>query len=556
MEIDGIKSGMEEMDSLTKETISTAKDVNRNSRLRKTLTEESMGLLDKVIESSSSIKESFEVVRKNLSDSSNDVEDTIKDVKDSDYTITSVVSNLTNIKNDLNGIAREIQRLTMIVGEIKRDTDKIFTLALNASIVSSKYSSKSGVFDILANKLNEMSNFISQNLENIVKVVQPFTDGVKSLIDDNEAVLSDVTKGSEFFSEIPVILQSQRDSVMELVRKAEESASRIESQKVMLLDVKSRFITMGNDAVSAIEGSDNVRVFSEKLSDEIQEAKKALSFDLKFYNQTDAIKQKAVSIWKQATNVNEKSKSQLEFADQAVSFTADVISQAHSLKSFSEMFLNQSIQNKEVSNKISDKLLTMNTQLKEVSGRIGDANSTIQRFVNNYKQIDNILEFLKNILKSMHLIGMYSRIESARDIDVFEGFMNISANIGVLQKEIQNNIPNIEKNIFQTHQLINSVNGKFSTIHSDFANISNVSERIISELKVIINLSGESENTSKTVFDKSKEISVLLDQLLEKIKKLPEVTKIPVEGSAGNIERGKRMEAICAEIAQCLRYSI
>ncbi|HPW52701.1 MAG TPA: hypothetical protein PKV85_10090, partial [Spirochaetota bacterium] len=60
MEIDGIKSGMEEMDSLTKETISTAKDVNRNSRLRKTLTEESMGLLDKVIESSSSIKESFE----------------------------------------------------------------------------------------------------------------------------------------------------------------------------------------------------------------------------------------------------------------------------------------------------------------------------------------------------------------------------------------------------------------------------------------------------------------------------------------------------------------
>jgi methyl-accepting chemotaxis protein len=556
MEIDGIKPGIDEMDALAKETISAAKDVNRNSRLRKTLTEESMGLLDKVIESSSSIKESFEVVRKNLSDSSSDVEGTIKDVKDSDYTITSVVSNLTNIKNDLNGIAREIQRLTMIVAEIKRDTDKIFTLALNASIVSSKYSSKSGVFDILANKLNEMSNFISQNLENIVKVVQPFTDGVKSLIDDNEAVLSDVTKGSELFSEIPVILQSQKDSVMELVRKAEESASRIESQKAMLLDVKSRLVTMDNDAVTAIEGSDNVRVFSEKLLDEIQSAKNALSFDLNFYNQTDAIKQKAVSIWKQASSVNEKSKSQLEFTDQAVSFTSDVISQAHSLKTFSEMFLNQSIENREVSNKISDRLLAMNTQLKEVSGRIGDANSTIQRFNNNYKQIDNILEFLKNILKSMHLIGMYSRIESARDIDVFEGFMNISANIGVLQKEIQNNIPNIEKNIFQTHQLINSVNGKFSTIHSDFAEISSVSERIISELRVIINLSNESEKTSQVVFDKSKDISLLLDQLLEKIKKLPEVTKIPVEGSAGNIERGKRMEAICADIAQCLRYSI
>ena len=97
MEIGGIKPGIDEMDALAKETISAAKDVNRNSRLRKTLTEESMGLLDRVIESSSSIKDSFEIVRKNLSDSSNDVEGTIKDVKDSDYTITSVVSNLTNI---------------------------------------------------------------------------------------------------------------------------------------------------------------------------------------------------------------------------------------------------------------------------------------------------------------------------------------------------------------------------------------------------------------------------------------------------------------------------
>ena len=93
-----------------------------------------------------------------------------------------------------------------------------------------------------------MSNFISQNLENIVKVVQPFTDGVKSLIDDNEAVLTDVTKGSELFSEIPVILQSQKDSVMELVRKAEESASRIESQKSML--GSRRLVLMKNQKVS------------------------------------------------------------------------------------------------------------------------------------------------------------------------------------------------------------------------------------------------------------------------------------------------------------------
>lgn len=556
MEVSEIKDSLLEMDTLIKDVIETAKDVNKNSRMKKAITEDSILSIDDVISSTDTIKTSFDIVRRNLTFSSENVSSTIKDIRESDYTINTVLSNLTNIKSDLNGIEHEVQRLTQIVAEIKRDTDKIFTLALNASIVSSKYSSKSGVFDILANKLNEMSNFISQNLENIVKVVQPFTDGVKSLINDNEAVLTDVSNGSRLFSEIPQILQKQKDSVSELVKKAEESASQIENQKTMLSEVKTKLMTMDNDALSAIDGSDNVRKFAETVLSDIVSSKSFISYDLSFYNQIDQIKQKSNSIWKQATNVNEKSRNQLQFVDQAIGFTTNVIDKAQTLRIIAEMFLTYSTENKNISNNMSEHLSTMNRQLKDVSVRISDANSTIQKFNNNYKQIDNILEFLKNILKSMHLIGMYSRIESARDIEVFEGFMNISANISVLQKEIQNNIPNIEKNIFQTHQYINSVNQKFSNIHSDFAEISNVSERIISELKEIVSLSNQSEQTSQTVFDQSKDIFSKLDVLLEKAKKLPDVSRIPVEGSGNNIERGKKIESICDQIKDVLKYNI
>lgn len=556
MEIKDIKGQLEVMNGVITDAVNTAIEVNRNSRERKTITDESLGLVDRVISSNGRMKDSFVKIQTNLQASSVDIDDTLKDITGSVQAVRGVVTNLGNIKSDLSGIETEIHKLTRIVDEIRRDTDKIFTLALNASIVSSKYSSKSGVFDILANKLNEMSNFISQNLENIVKVVRPITEGIQSLIKDNETVIGDVSKGSHVIEELPAILAQQKDSIAELLSKIAESANRIEEQKKLIVETREKVLIMNSDAQGAISGSDNVRQFSENLQNDLSAASRTLSYDRNFYAQIDDIRQKSITIWKQASGVNEKSLSQLEFTGVAVQFVTNVLAESEKLKDDADVLYNQSSHNKTVSNQVADRIVLLKEQMGAVSKKISDANMTIQRFNANYKQIDNILEFLKNILKSMHLIGMYSRIESSRDINVFEGFMNISANISTLQKEIQNNIPNIEKNIYDTHQLISSVTGNFARIYSDFALINENSDRIINELRDMVNLSVDSENVSHGVLNQAREILEHLRQIESHLGRLPEVTKVPVEGSAANMERGKRLESICVEMMDCLKYGL
>jgi methyl-accepting chemotaxis protein len=556
MEIKDIKAQLEVMNGVITDTVNTAIEVNRNSRERKAITDESLNLVDRVISSNGRMKDSFVKIQSNLQASSVDIDDTLKDITGSVQAVRGVVSNLGNIKSDLSGIESEIHKLTRIVDEIRRDTDKIFTLALNASIVSSKYSSKSGVFDILANKLNEMSNFISQNLENIVKVVRPITEGIQSLIKDNEIVIGDVSKGSKVIEDLPAILAQQKDSITELLRKIGESANRIEDQKKLIVEAREKVLIMNSDAQGAISGSDNVRQFSENLQNDLTAVSRTMSYDRTFYAQIDDIRQKSATIWKQASGVNEKSQSQLEFTNVAVHFITNVLTESEKLKDDADVLYNQSSHNKTVSNQVAERIVLLKDQMGAVSKKISDANMTIQRFNVNYKQIDNILEFLKNILKSMHLIGMYSRIESSRDINVFEGFMNISANISTLQKEIQNNIPNIEKNIYDTHQLISSVTGNFARIYSDFALINENSDRIINELRDMVNLSVDSENVSHAVLNLAREILDHLRQIETDLGRLPEVTKVPVEGSAANMERGKRLETICAEMMDCLKYGL
>jgi hypothetical protein len=438
------------------------------------------------------------------------------------------------------------------VDEIKRDTDNIFTLALNASIVSSKYSSKSSVFDILANKLNEMSNFISQNLENIVKVVKPITEGIQNLISDNDNVLNDVERGNELFSELPTIIQKQRDTVDLLMVKSTESSTQLHNQSLMLPEMYTKVEIMNSDAAGAVEGTVTVRKFAENLLGEVNKILEYRKYSLETKPQIKAIQEKAGSIWQTASRVNEKSRTQLEFTNDAIKFADSVILESDTLKETARIFNQTSEQNSRVTRQVSDKIVYLNQQLKDLETKINTATAMIQKFNADYKQIDNIIEFLKNILKSMHLIGMYSRIESSRDTVVFEGFMNISANISSLQKEIQNNIPNIEKNINETHALINSVSGLFARVTTDFSLIADGSQKIIENLSVIIAISNESENISQIILSDTKLLDDKLANLQGHFNKLPDITKVPVDGSAANIQRGQRMEHICQSVFNAL----
>ncbi len=526
----------------------TAKDNNKASYTRKDITATGLSSVDKLLKLNSEINKNFEFVNSNLVVMMNSVKENHEAINVDLSQFSQIIKNINWASESIDKIDLEIVELTKLVEDIKGDTNQIFSLALNASIVSSKYSQTSGVFDVLANKLSEMSHFINQNLENITAVVRPITDGINKLTYKNALVLGDFEKGYDSFKEFPVILKRQAESINDLLKKAEDSFNKVELQKKSLIGMNEQISAADKDASGAIEGSGNVARTAEQLREKLNSIYSMKSSDKDYKNYLTSIKNSAASIWQFAQQVNEKSKNQLDVSLKSVDFCDSLIGESVKLKETTIFFNEKTVENNNIAVDISRKLASLTTQIDQMKNNIHDSSVTIMKFNQDYKQIDDIIQFLKNILKTMRLLGMYSRIESARDPEKFSGFITISNNIIQLQDDIQNNIPIIEQNINRTHDLISAVNKLFDDISSIFYKIIDDSNVIIGKLENLNQVTTNTEEKSRKILSDSGLIDNLLTELKKSIINLTEVVKKPIEGSTANIKRGKSVENICGEI--------
>ncbi len=547
-----VKSIIEDMLGTFEAITATARDVNRYSHNRKEITSSGMELVQGILKENSFLQSEYEKIVENLRQSQDGVSSNTTELQRNVEDFRNIIENIELIRTTLNTLDSEIAKLTRIVTEIREDTDEIFTLALNASIVSSKYSHTSGVFDILANKLNEMSNFINQNLENIVAVVSPITEGISRLIENNAGVLEDIESGYHSFLGFNDILSKQQLSINEMSSRTRVSGNKIEEQKKMLDELNEKVSQMDEDATGAITGSDNVAKTAEELTGIIAKIQEKVEKSVEAADQIKYVEEQARIVWQTAQNVNEKSRSQLDFSLSSVDFCDQLITESSDLKETTETLKDQSEENNNVAGYLSSNLENLTAQLLEIEKKLEDSNSTISKFNDDYSEIDNIVQFLKNILNSMNVIGMMSRIESARDPEEYKQFMTISENIRELQEHIHNNIPNIEENITCTHELIENVNNYFDSISTKFYAISSSTDGIIKNLGAVTRLSSESKNVSEGILTESKDLVGDITRLREFLMELTEVVKKPIEGSAANIERGKRVESLCSEISDQL----
>jgi methyl-accepting chemotaxis protein len=330
--MDIIKSKIEEIGNVVSAMSETARDVNRHSHTRKKIASDSLVLLRAVIGANGLLLEKYDRIYVNFQDLQETIVINAATLVDNVEFFSHTIGNIDNIKNTLTDLEGEIDKLTIIVDDIRGDTDEIFTLALNASIVSSKYSHTSGVFDILANKLNEMSNFINQNLENIVHVVKPITEGIVRLIANNSLVMEDAEGGYNSFMGFNDILEKQKDSVEELMARTAESGNRIQGQRDMLEDLKQKINQMDQDADGAITGSGNVAKTGESLGMMAAEARRLHDGGLPFRDKVSEIAAQAAMAWQTARNVNEKSRSQLEFSQSSVVFCDQLVLESTELE--------------------------------------------------------------------------------------------------------------------------------------------------------------------------------------------------------------------------------
>ncbi|PKL38042.1 MAG: hypothetical protein CVV44_12805 [Spirochaetae bacterium HGW-Spirochaetae-1] len=544
------KDKIEEIGNVVQAIIQTALDVNRHSHTRKEITADSLELVRSLIDRNKLLKEKYEKVYTNFRVSLESIVDNSEQLDRNVQYFSEIIETINNIKATLNTLEGEINKLTSIAIDIRNDTDEIFTLALNASIVSSKYAHTSGVFDILANKLNEMSNFINQNLASIMAVVTPITEGIVKLISNNEKVLDDIESGYLSFIGFNDILGKQKDSIDQLVSRAADSGGQIDEQKVMLSELDGKISQMDEDAVGAINGSANVAKTGEGLNSSVKNTLELIGKEKQYGGAISSIMDQAAMVWQTAQDVNARSRSQLDFSLSSVEFCDSLIDESSTLREMTEILSNQAAESNNIAGYLSNNLGELSMQLNEIEKNLGDSNGTIHKFNEDYGEIDNIVKFLKNILNSMNVIGMMSRIESARKPDEFSQFMTISENISELQNHIHNNIPNIEDNINSTHDLIKNVNDFFESISSKFFVIAESTKNIIDKLGEITAISSESQDFSREILENSTEQVKNVTGLRESLMGLTEVVKKPIEGSAANIDRGKTIEEICLGIFQ------
>lgn len=542
MDID--KASLQSIAETSSQIVNTAQDVNQFSHVRKQITTESLLLLSELMDNSTNINTSFGMVNDNLqlfiSRSTGNLKGLVENVKH----LKGIISNIDNIKSKLHDIAGEVEDLMQIVDTIKQDTDEINILATNATIVSGKYHTISSVFEVLSGKLNNMTEFINQNLEHILNLVEPINKGIENMIEINSLMLSDLEKGHVLFIDFSDELEKQKEVISEQVRKAGISGEKILDQKNKLSEINNHVLQMDQDAIKAIDGSANVMNTGKELLEAVEHisSHEDTISENDFIEKIDFINQKASIIWNTAKNVNEKSKSQLEFSFSALNFCKVIIEESKILEATVKTFTSQSVENNELTIKISNGIKGLTEQLNEIEKKINASNDTLNRFTNDYLKINDIMIILEKILKFMKIIGIYSKIEASRDPVEFDGFLTISKEIQSLQNHIKSTLPHIENNIKNTKSLITIVNDSYKTFSEEFREIRQSSYAIAKDLEVISSMSVRAEKVSKEILEESLTLDNLLNDLELYLVKLTDVVKKPIEGSAGNIQRGKDIE--------------
>jgi hypothetical protein len=535
------------------EVIETARNVNRLSYVRKQITSESLMLLNELLEKNSNIIQNYKLVFASLQYYISGISRNINTFRKNIDLFVDIIYGINSIKNELEKITSKVGELINIVNTIKKDTDEINVLATNASIISGKY--KTSVFQILSAKFNSMSNYINQNLAKIINYVDPIIENIDNLKNVNSVVFSDIENGYHSYLLFLEKFGHQESVVNKQVQKAELSGEKIESQKNMLADINKQIYLMDSDAGKAIEGSGNVMKIGESLKKAVELLSSVENNGKpadEYIKTIDLITEKGSIINKTATNVNVKSKSQLEFSFNSLKFCSSIIDQSKDLENTIKIFNKQSIDNSKLAEKIITSIRELMDQLNQIEKKIITSNDTLKNFIDNYLTINNILYILNDILKLMKIIGIYSRIEASRDPILYEGFLTISKNIQKLQTKIKKNIPSIESNIKETNAIIDNVNKSYQNIFSVFFQVRKNSISFTNELNSLSQTSVEAEKLSVTILENSLNLDTLLNDLEEYLNKLTEVVKEPIDGSAQNIQRGKYLEENGKELKKML----
>lgn len=551
-----IRSQVEELEKIGGNIRVSAGNVYTGSNSRKDITDDSIELMTKSFELNENVKSGFFELVDDFQKSLKMIEEVVPTVSLISSLLDESIKDLVKQKTGFETLNTDITQMSSIIDNVKKDTDDIGSLALNASIVSSKYAHFSGVFDILSNNLNEMASYISRNLLSITGVIEPILSALNNVITENDLIVGSVQDIYKLLTVLEEAFVTLKSEVTDILDEAGKIVDQLGARNELLENLDSMIKQMGADADNAIVNSSGNMQLADQVVGLAVEVRgivrrrrnEAASSDL--YKKIENLGELGHTVWKNANITNNNSKGQVDFSRQCIESCDRLVKNNTLLDNVAKSLAKNAETIADTAKHIEETMNKLRANLEDMNEKRQSGQDYMEQFNNDYNEMDTVIDFLKNILKTMNMIGILSRIESSREPEDYVQFLTISDNISALQNSISNNIISIEESIEHSRTLINDVNEEFGDLLNFFTDIRSNGLKIRASAESMLEISLRSQEGTNYISDKSGEMNESINAVHKLLEDLLDVVASPIRFSAQNIENGRRIEEICKMIQE------
>ncbi len=250
-------------------------------------------------------------------------------------------------------------------------------------------------------------------------------------------------------------------------------------------------------------------------------------------------------VFDNATKVNAAAKSRSAFADTVVDLATKVAEDATSIETLATRANNAL---REVEERFSD-IVGQVGRLEDQVGRglnaTRSAKEVLGRFNEDFRRIDEMAGYIRDVAKQTNLLALNATIEAARAGDAGQGFLVVASEVKELAKnsgesaeqinamldELSSSATSLTQQIDELSEAMETAAGATQSGQSEIqAQIDSIRAAIQQALEV-------ADRTLTHAGDQSRQVSEVVD----KVGEMADHTRSAIDGSAANIEVGRNL---------------
>jgi methyl-accepting chemotaxis protein len=392
-------------------------------------------------------------------------------------------------------------------------TTELFTTDYNVNEINIDSKDEIG---ILASKINNMMNKISDSNNKLIEEKNSISLKVSEAVKESEERLNEITEVTSKLVQANEESEKQRKII-------EENQVRLKNQINKLIDITNQ-VAEGN---LSIQIEDNIednetKQLSQSLNLMIKDLNNIVNLVVTSVNDVYVISEDINTNSRKLENVASIQLKSIEKMIFSVQEISAAVSQNTNIIFTADSFTNEVVETvKDGINQIANII----NSISKISDFINETNKNFNSLSLNSEKIHSFTQIIADIATQTNLLSLNASIEAARAGDAGRGFAVVAEEIRKLSDKTSksaNEIKNINEIIFSdTKILTNSIKDGSKNVNS-IINIANSSK---DNLDMITNKVNTLKDTMNEISAFSEEQNISISQALENINKINELSE-------------------------------